>query len=271
MKEISRLKEKHLGDMNLIQEKVDGDRAVDREEERKRAEDMEFFLKQVHEAELESIVKEAEGEKHKKKDEKRALEEKLERTTIEHKEEIEMMKVQIAVANRSSSQHKPMNLEIYKNKMEAMKQHYERQLESLAKENTGLRAAASWEGSNSWETVMKKKKVSFVMPEAEDFCTETSPTKGGSKVSMEKCSNAPTAPSSSLFHKAANIFSSPRTPAPAVEVSDPKPLTGGSPWPQEAASSLTSEPQVHAQPSQSPGKFRSLFQPATDKFWQFPT
>ena len=55
--ELTRLQQKHLGDLSSLEEEIEKERKDCREEEKKRMEEMEMFFKQAHETELTSMEK----------------------------------------------------------------------------------------------------------------------------------------------------------------------------------------------------------------------
>ena len=167
--EVARLNQRHLRDMGVLQGRVEEDRERDREEERRRMEEMEAFFKQAHEAELASMLKQGEREKQKLEDEIKLLKEDKTKVEVEHAEKVEMVKVQLAVAQKTATQAKPSSVEIYRKKMEAMKGHYERQLEDLAREVTELRARGAPDQRPA------KKRVTWP-DEQEELATTTSAT-----------------------------------------------------------------------------------------------
>ena len=140
--EVARLNQRHLRDMRVLQGRVEEDRERDRQEERRRMEEMEAFFEQAHEAELASMSKRVEREKQKHEAEIKLMKEDKAKVEVEHAEAVEMVRVQLAVAQKAAAQANP-SVEIYRKKIEAMKGHYERQLENLAREVTELRARSA--------------------------------------------------------------------------------------------------------------------------------
>ena len=58
-------------------------------------------------------------------------------------EEEEMLRVQIAVAKKSNSQKRPSNVDIYKRRVDSVKQHYEDQLKEMTAELAALKQEES--------------------------------------------------------------------------------------------------------------------------------
>ena len=162
--EISRLNQKHIGDIGELHEKIEREKKQDREEEERRIEEMGELLKQEQEAEIVSLTKQAEREKRLVMEQLESVQEKILTIQVEHEEEMEAMKVHLAAANRTSSYNNSASAEIFKKKLSAMQQHYERQIQDLldsqdARKTTGIQA--QHESSSSLETQLKKKKVRF--------------------------------------------------------------------------------------------------------------
>jgi hypothetical protein len=164
-------KKKHLRDMGILQERIEINRMQDMEVEKKRMEEMEEFFRQAHKAELSSLGQRAEREKQHLDEKINAGEEEREKMAVEHAEEVEMLKVQLAVASRASSQAQPLFSEIYKKKMVAMKQHYERQLTALTEELARARGDGREPGTGSGQPGAKRKKVS-----AASCCRQPTPS-----------------------------------------------------------------------------------------------
>ena len=61
--ELTRLKQKHLADLNSLKREIEKERSNSREDENKRMKEMEAFFRQVQEAELASMEKKGEREK----------------------------------------------------------------------------------------------------------------------------------------------------------------------------------------------------------------
>ncbi len=68
-----------------------------------------------------------------------------------------MLKVQLAVASHASSQAQPMNSEIFKKRIVAMKQYYERQLAALTEELAPSRGGGTEPGPGPGEHVEVKE------------------------------------------------------------------------------------------------------------------
>ena len=160
--EISRLNQKHIGDIGLLYEKIESERKQDREEEERRIEEMGEFLKKEQEEEIVSLTKQAEREKRLLIEQLESVEEKLLTIQVEHEEEIEAMKVHLAAANRTSTYNSSASAEIFKKKLLEMQQHYETQIQDLLDTRDGLKTPGSDQDSScSLVTPHKKKKVRF--------------------------------------------------------------------------------------------------------------
>merc|ERR1719447_2309121 len=69
----------------------------------------------------------------------KSLLEEREKMRVEQQEEEEMLRVQIAVAEKSINQRRPSNVDIYMRKVEDVKQHYEEHLQELREELDNLK------------------------------------------------------------------------------------------------------------------------------------
>ena len=157
--DLSRLKQKHLADLNSLKEEIEKEREDSRDEENKRMKELEEFFRQAQETELASMVKKGEREKQVTVEKLKTMEAELQRVKAEQEEELEMMRVQIISAKGKANQAVPNSSEIYRKKMMAMQEHYEKQIQELIDKNQ------SSEGSVKVvvtpESSRKKKKVSF--------------------------------------------------------------------------------------------------------------
>jgi len=160
--ELTRLQQKHLGDLSSLKGEIEKERKDCREEEKKRMEEMEMFFKQAHETELTSMEKKCEREKQVVVDELRIMEDELRKVRAQHEEELEMLRVQIVSAKGKASQGPPSNSEIYRKKMIAMQEHYEKQIQEILSKDQFKEGVAC---ASTPESTRKKKKVSFVLPE----------------------------------------------------------------------------------------------------------
>ena len=96
-------------------------------------------------------------------DQLEAAQEKLQRIKVEHEEEIEGMKVQLTAANRTSTYNKSASTEIFRKKMLAMQQHYERQMQDLLASNAAMEVPgilSNRDASSAGETPLKKEESS---------------------------------------------------------------------------------------------------------------
>jgi len=201
--ELSRLQQKHLGDLSSLKDEIQKEREDSRKEETKRMEEMESFLKQAHETELASMDKKYEREKQLLLDQLRSKEDEFRKVKAQHEEDLEMMKVQIVSAKGKACQAVPSNSEIYRKKMMAMQEHYEKQIQELLLKNQFSEGIAY---TSSPEPMKKKKKVSFALPLDDNECGKALGTvTASSKIndSKEKCE--------SIFDAAANRFSRAQT------------------------------------------------------------
>ena len=134
---------------------------------------MEEFFRQVQEAELASLEKKGEREKQVVVDQLRKVEGELKRVKAEQEEELEILRVQIISAKGKASQVVPNSSEIYRKKMMAMQEHYEKQIQELVIKNQFI---AKHEGlaniAVTPESARKKKKVSFTFTESQDANNE---------------------------------------------------------------------------------------------------
>jgi len=198
--EITRLQQKHLGDLNSLKDEIQKERENSREEETKRMEEMESFLKQAHETELVSMDKKYEREKQLLVDQLRTMEDEFKKVKAQHEEDLEMMKVQLVSAKGKASQAVPSNSEIYRKKMIAMQEHYEKQIQELLSKNQFNEGVAY---ASTTEPIKKKKKVSFALPsDNNNECDEDLETVAAiskANVKNKKCE--------SIFAAAANRFS----------------------------------------------------------------
>jgi len=160
--EVTRLQQKHLGDLSSLKDEIEKERKDCREEENKRMEEMEMFFKQAHETELVSMEKKCEREKQVVVDELKILEDELRKARAQHEEELEMLRVQIVSAKGKASQCPPSNSEIYRKKMIAMQEHYEKQIQEILSKNQFKDGVAC---ASTPESTRKRKKLSFVLPE----------------------------------------------------------------------------------------------------------
>jgi len=195
--EISRLQQKHLGDLNSLKDEIEKEREDSRKEETKRMKEMESFFKQAHETELASMDKKYEREKQLLVEQLRTMEDELKKVKARHDEDLEMMKVQIVSAKGKASQAVPSNSEIYRKKMIAMQEHYEKQIQELLSKNLFSEGVTY---ASPTEPMKKKKKVSFVLPlDHNDECDEDTANSKASNSKIKKCE--------SIFAAAANRFS----------------------------------------------------------------
>ena len=157
--DLSRLKQKHLADLNSLKEEIEKEREESRDEENKRMKELEEFFRQAQETELASMEKKGEREKQVTVEQLKTMEAELQRVKAEQEEELEMMRVQIISAKGKANQAVPNSSEIYRKKMMAMQEHYEKQIQELIAKNQ------SSEGSVKVDVIpessRKKKKVSF--------------------------------------------------------------------------------------------------------------
>jgi len=157
-----RLKQKHLTDFTSLKEEIEKERQECREEENRRMSEMEEFFRQAQETELASLEKKGEREKHVIVDQLRKVEEEMRKVKAEHEDELEMMKVQIVSAKGKANQAQPNNAEIYRKKMMAMQEHYEKQIQDLVTRNqTTNTSNTNIEEKVNPEPGKKKRKVSF--------------------------------------------------------------------------------------------------------------
>ena len=164
-KEISRLNNKHVENMKLLEEKIERERREDREGHDTRIEEMRDFLKQAHEAEIISLTKHKEREKLGLVEQLESVQKMLLKVELEHEQEIEEMKVKLAAANPSQTGNSSASVKIFKEKLLQMQQHYERQIQDLlsscdAVQTKGI-LISNQDSYPSQEPQFKKKKVCF--------------------------------------------------------------------------------------------------------------
>ena len=199
--ELTRLQQKHLGDLSNLKEEIEKERKDSREEENKRMEEMEMFFKQAHETELASLEKKYEREKQVLMDQLRIKEDEQRKVKAEHEEELEMMRVQIVSAKGKANKAVPNNSEIYRKKMMAMQEHYEKQIQEILSKNQFSEGVAC---ASTHESTRKKKKVSFAVPETLSIENDASCDNG---VFSSKATETTEGDHESIFAVAANRFS----------------------------------------------------------------
>ena len=93
----------------------------------------------------------------------------LKRVKAEQEEELEMMRVQIIFAKGKVSQAGLNSSEIYRKKMMAMQEHYEKQIQELVLKNQfSAKSEGLANNAVTPESARKKKKVSFALTESQD-------------------------------------------------------------------------------------------------------
>jgi len=174
--ELVEMKRKHRQHMAGLEEKMAKDYTEEKEQERIRMELLAESLRSSHEEELARLTKVAEKERQELEEHNRRLLDEREKMRVEQLEEEEMLRVQIAVAKKSNNQNRPSNVDIYKRKVDSVKQHYEDQLKEMTAELAAL----------------KQEESNFYLDIATSFGTGVSPAERDSKpkilVTEENCS-----------------------------------------------------------------------------------
>jgi len=129
--ENERLKRKHLTDFASLKDEIEAVKAESQDEEQKRLKELEEFFRHLHETELASIEKRFLREKQVIVEEMKCAQLENQTLKAEHEEELEKMKIQITSLKSKTNQSSVNNLEVYKNKMLAMQEHYEQELQKL--------------------------------------------------------------------------------------------------------------------------------------------
>ena len=130
--EMTKLKQKHLNDLNFLRLEIEDERLKSREAENMRVMDLEEFYKQAQAAEVASLMKKVEREKLALSELLDRKEEELRNVSTEHEEELEKLKIQLVAAkNKQNSSPSAFGSEFYRKKILAMQEHYENQIQEL--------------------------------------------------------------------------------------------------------------------------------------------
>ena len=205
--ESNKLKEKHLQDMSDLQERIEEERKLDHEEERRKIQDIEQFFKQAHEVVLRSMETQAEREMQAQEKEVRVLQEKMAQMEAEHLAEIQTMKVQLAAANNAAYKPTPIDTDIYTKKMSEMRQHYDKQLVMMAEELASCKRLADEDPEDRFpekEEVYLDQSMVSTFPPAPGPVEEANTTLKAPKLVVPPASQY-----QSLFQEATVKFSNP--------------------------------------------------------------
>ena len=136
--EMSRLKKKHLTDLNSLRLEIEEERKKSQEEENKRILELEEFFKHAQSTEISSLLKKTEREKQLLREEMNLKEEELNNVKTEHNEELEKLKIQLVAAKSNNDQLKTSNLgsEFYRKKILSLQEHYEKQIQEILASQT---------------------------------------------------------------------------------------------------------------------------------------
>jgi len=210
--ELVEMKRKHRQHMAGLEDKMAKEYTEEKEQERMRMELLAESLRSSHEEELARLTKVAEKERQELEEHNKRLLEEREKMRVEQMEEEEMLRVQIAVAKKSASQKRPSNVDIYKRRVDSVKQHYEDQL----KEMTAELAALKQEESNFYLDIATSFGTG-VSPAERDAKPKTLVTEKQCSINMSDVSNSGssfktpgrTTPTclSGLFQRAERLFS----------------------------------------------------------------
>jgi len=137
--ELMKMKQMHRQHMAGLEEKMTVEYSEEKEQERVRMEALAESLRTSHEEEMKRLAKMAEKEMMELEEKNKSLLEEREKMRVEQEEEEEMLRVQIAVAEKSVNQRRPSNVDIYMRKLEDVKQHYEEHLQELREELDNLK------------------------------------------------------------------------------------------------------------------------------------
>ena len=131
--EITKMKQKHLNDLNFLRMEIEEERLKSREAENRRIMDLEEFYKEAQVAEVASLMKTVEREKKSLSELLNTKEEEFRNISTEHEEELEKLKVQLAAAKNKENSSSPsaFGSEFYRKKILAMQEHYENQIQEL--------------------------------------------------------------------------------------------------------------------------------------------
>merc|ERR1719209_376247 len=108
------MKQMHRQHMAGLEEKMTVEYSEEKEQERVRMEALAESIRTSHEEEMIRLAKVAENEMMELEEKNKSLLEEREKMRVEQQEEEEMIRVQIAVAEKSINQRRPSSVDIYK-------------------------------------------------------------------------------------------------------------------------------------------------------------